>query len=220
MLKAGAISLSILFLASLGFGQDTRFDASINGGEAFTNTITGNGIKQGATAGAEIFGSFRYHFKPKHSMLFTYGRTRNSQTYLANNNFHVVNSISEISGTYMFSPWPDRKWEPFFVAGGGALIFKPDTTWVFFPDLPNNVPDRVQVNLGASSQTEIAFHYGVGVDYRVPRTTRISLRIQYRGFLYKAPDFHVEPNSGSTVSFFTGGRQHMAIPSIGLLYRF
>jgi hypothetical protein len=120
----------------------------------------------------------------------------------------------------MFSPFPTSKFQPFVLAGGGALIFSPSSTWVFFPNLPDNMPDRVEVNLGASKQTQLAFLYGVGVDYKLPRFSRLSLRMQYRGFLYKAPDFNVNQNSGSQVNFFTGARGHMAEPSIGFVFRF
>lgn len=221
MLKvAGTALAGILFLTSIALGQDGRFDASINGGEVFTNTASGNSVVQSATAGLNIFGTFRYKLKAKHSLVLNYGRARDSQTYLAGNNFHVLNSTSEVTGGYMFSPFPNRKFEPFFLAGGGALIFSPSSTWVFFPDLPNNVPNRVMVNLGAVRQTELAFLYGLGVDYRLPKVSRLSLRLQYRGLLYKAPDFKVDQNAGSTVSFFTGGKGHMAEPSVGFVFRF
>jgi hypothetical protein len=218
--RAGTALAGIVFLTSMALGQDGRFDASINGGEAFTNTVTGNSVKQSATAGATIFGTFRYKLRAKHSLLFNYGRTKNSQTYLAGDNFHVQGTISEVSGAYLFSPFPKAKFEPFFLAGGGALIFSPGTTWVFFPNLPNNMTNHVQVNLGASRQTELAFLYGLGVDYRVPWFPKLSLRLQYRGFLYKAPDFNVNANSGSAVNFFTGDKGHMAEPSAGLVFRF
>jgi len=221
MLKRAGIALTVMFfLTSSALGQDGRFDASINGGEVFTNTASGNAVTQNATAGPVIFGTFRYNLKAKHSLIFNYGRKRNSQTYLAGGNFHVLNSISEVSGAYVFSPFPNGKFEPFILAGGGVLIFGPSSTWDFFPNLPDNVPDRVQVNLGAAKQTELAFLYGLGVDYRLPKFSRLSLRLQYRGFLYKAPDFKIDANSGSTVSFFTGGRQHMAEPSVGIVFRF
>ncbi|MFZ0284963.1 MAG: outer membrane beta-barrel protein [Terriglobales bacterium] len=207
------------FLTALAAGQDERFDASINGGEVFTNTPSGNSIVQSATAGPSIFGTFRYKFRPRHSLVFNYGRSKNSQTYLAANNFHVQDSISEVSGAYMFS-FTKGSFEPFVLAGGGMLRFGPSNTWVVFPDLPGNVPDRVQVYLGASSQTQLTFLYGLGADYRLPWFSRLSLRLQYRGFLYKAPDFNVNANSGSQISFFTGAKEHMAQPSIGFVYRF
>ena len=229
MVKRAEIALAVrffltsflaFFLTGAAFGQDGRFDAGINGGAAFTSTASGNSVVQSATAGMNIFGTIRYKFKPQHSLIFNYGRTRDSQTYQAGNNFHVLNSISEVSGAYMYRPFTKGKFEPFVLAGGGALIFSPSSTWVFFPDLPNNVPNRIQVNLGAASQTQLAFLYGLGADYRLPMFSKFSLRLQYRGFLYKAPDFKVDQNSGSEVNFFTGGKQHMAEPSIGIVYRF
>ena len=221
MLKRAGTALAVLFfLTSIAFGQDGRFDASINGGAAFTTTTTGNAITQGSTVGPIIFGTFRYKVRPKHSLVFNFGRARDSQTYLAGDNFHVVNSIYEFSGGYVFSPYPKAKFSPFFQVGGGALVFSPSSTWVFFPNLPNNVLDRVQVNLGASTQTELAFMYGLGVDYQLPRYSKFALRMQYHGFLYKAPDFKVDANSGSMVNFFTGGKEHMAVPSIGIVFKF
>ena len=60
MLKRAVIALAvILFLTSSALSQDGRFDASINGGEAFTNTASGNAVVQSATAGPVIFGTFR-----------------------------------------------------------------------------------------------------------------------------------------------------------------
>ncbi len=227
MLKRVRVALAVTiflisaFLTSIALGQDGRFDASINGAEVFTNTASGNAVVQSATAGFNAFGTFRYKLRPKHSLIFNYGRTRNSQTYQTiGNDFHVLNSISEVSGAYVFSPFTKGKFAPFVLAGGGALIFNPSSTWVFFPDLPFNMLDRVQVNLGAAKQTELAFLYGLGVDYKLPRLSKLSLRMQYRGFLYKAPDFKVDANAGSQVNFFTGGKEHMAEPSIGFVYRF
>jgi hypothetical protein len=221
MLKWAGVALAVMFvLTSIALSQDGRFDASINGGATFTSTASGNSVTQGATSGLNVFGTFRYKYKARHSLVVNFGRARNSQTFLAGDNFHVLNSIAEYTGGYMFSPWPKGKVEPFFLAGGGALIFSPSSTWVFFPDLPNNVLDRVQVNLGAAKQTEVAFLYGLGIDYKLPKVSRLSLRLQYRGFLYKAPDFKVDANAGSTVSFFTGGKEHMAEPSVGLVFRF
>jgi hypothetical protein len=74
--------------------------------------------------------------------------------------------------------------------------------------------------LHAAKQTQLAVQYGLGVDYRIPSLTRLALRLQYRGFLYKDPDFKIDANSGSAVTFFTGARSHMAEPSVGLVFRF
>jgi hypothetical protein len=222
MLKRAGIALAVtLFFTAMALGQNGHFDASVNGGAGFTNTASGNFVQQSATTGANVFGTIRFKFRPRHSFIFNYGRSNNSQTFQAGDNFHVMNTISEYTGAYMFSPLHNPgRFDPFFLAGGGGLSFDPSTTWVFFPDLANGTPNHVQVNLGAVKQTQLAFLYGLGVDYRLPKVPRLALRLQYRGLLYKAPDFKVDGTAGGGVSFFTGSRGHMAEPSIGLVFRF
>jgi hypothetical protein len=222
MLKtAGAAFAVALLFTTLSFAQGGRFDVSINGAGVFTSESSGNGVTQSATNGANFFGTFRFRFKPKHSFIFNYGHARNSQIFdAAANNFHVQNSIAEYGGAYVFSPLRKGSFEPFFLAGAAALRFSPDSTWVFFPDLPDGTHNRVQVNVNATTQTQVAFLYGLGLDYRLPHFSRFALRLQYRGFLYKAPDFHVDASSGNLLSFFTGGKAHMAEPSVGLVFRF
>lgn len=222
MLKRAGIALAVTLLwTSMAHGQGGHFDASFNGGATFTNTASGNFVTQSATSGLNIFGTFRFKFNPKHSVAFNYGRSKNSQTYQTGDDFHVLNTIAEISGTYMFSPFhKGGKFNPFFLAGGGVLRFDPNSTWVFFPDLADGTHNRVQVNLGAVKQTQLTFIYGLGMDYQLPKVSRLALRVQYRGFVYKAPDFKVDQNSGSAVSFFTGARGHMAVPSVGLVFSF
>jgi len=218
MLKqAGAVLAAVLFFASISLSQDNHLDASANGAGVFTKQSEGNGVTQSATVGMNIFGTFRVRFRPKHSFVFNYGRAKNSQTYQAGDNFHVLTTISEYSGAYVYSPARKGRFEPFVLAGVAALRFSPRSTWVFFPPLPNNIPNNVQVNLGAVKQTEAAFLYGVGVDYQLPVFRRFALRLQYRGFLYREPDFKV---NSSTLNFFTGAYGHMAEPSLGLVFKF
>ena len=220
MLKqAGLVATALFLFTALGLSQDEGlFDASINGAGVFTKQSDGNGIKQTATAGSNYFGTFRFRFRPKHSLIFNYGRAKNSQVYQTGFDFHVLTTITEYSGAYVYSPFQKGKFEPFVLVGGGVLAFNPQSTWVVLPDFVNNVPNRVQINLNAAKQTEPAVLYGAGVDYRLAQ--RIALRLQYRGFLYNAPDFKVNTTSGSAVSFFTGSKGHMADPSIGLVFRF
>jgi opacity protein-like surface antigen len=209
----------VFLLASLALSQDAgHFDASFNGAGVFTKESDGNGIKQSATAGSNYFGTFRFKFKPKHSFIFDYGRAKNSQVYQTGFDFHVLTTISEYSGAYVYSPLQKGRFQPFVLVGGGVLRFNPRSTWVVLPDFAKNVPNRVQINLNATKQTELAFLYGAGVDYRL--SPRFAVRLQYRGFVYRAPDLKVTTASGGAVSFFTGSNGHMAEPSIGLVFRF
>ena len=222
MLKTGSAALAVALLFNpLCFAQGGRFDLSVNGGGVFTSESSGNSVTQSATNGANFFGTFRFRVKPNHSFIFNYGHARDSQIFdVGGNNFHVLNSIAEYSGAYMFSPLRKGSFEPFVLAGAAALRFSPDSSWIFFSDLPDGTPNRVQVNINAKTQTQVAFLYGLGLDYRLPHFSRFSLRLQYRGLLYNAPDFHVDASSGNLLNFFTGAKGHMAEPSVGLVFRF
>jgi len=221
MLKqAGAVLVSLTFLTSIGLAQDNRFDFSLNGAGIFTKQSSGNGITQTATDGGGGFATIRVRFNPKHSFVFTYGRYKNSQIYQSIDNFHILTNISEYSFAYMFTPFQKGRFEPFLLAGVAPLRFSPRSTWVFFPPLPGNILNNIQIDLNANKQTQLGFLYGLGVDYRVPYFTRVAVRLQYRGILYKQPDFDIDANHGSTLSFFTGARGHMAEPAVGLVFRF
>ncbi len=217
--KARFIVAVFALYATAAFAQDGRFDVSANMGAIFTKSSTGNSITQSATVGGNPFFTFRYKLAPKHSVVFTYGRGRDSQTYRSSFDFHEITHITEYSGAYMFSPFQKGRFQPFATVGAGVLKFNPQSTWVILPDYAGNIPNRVQTSVGATSQTRPAFLYGVGVDYTLPRVSHFALRLQYRGFLYSNPDFNVN-SSTSSVSFFTGTKGHMAEPSLGLVFRF
>jgi hypothetical protein len=224
--KSAAAALLLLGLASsISVAQDGHFDVSANAESIFTKQSSGNGITQSATIGLGAFGSFRIKFTPRHAFVFSYGRQKDSQTYQSIYDFHILTNLTEYSFAYMFTPFPqglsrDPKFKPFLLAGVADLGFNPRTTWIFFPPLPHNIPDNIEVNVRALKQTEVGFVYGGGFDYPVPRFSRFSLRFQYRGFVYNAPDFKVDAASGNTFSLFTGARGHMAEPSGGIVFRF
>lgn len=220
MLKQAGVLAGLIFLTSIGFAQDGHFDFSLNAAGVFTKQSSGNGITQKATDGGGGFGTIRARFNPKHSFVFNYGRYKNSQVYQSIDNFHILANISEYSFAYMFTPFQKGRFEPFVLAGVGALRLSPRSTWVFFPPLTGGIPNNIQINLNATKQTQLGYLYGLGVDYRIPYFTRLALRLQYRGILYKEPDFNIDANHGSTLSFFTGARGHMAEPSVGLVFRF
>jgi opacity protein-like surface antigen len=82
---------------------------------------------------------------------------------------------------------------PYALAGGGAMIFDPRDT--------NSV----------SKQTRGSFVYGAGAD--MPLAMHIAIRAEYRGFVYKVPDFGMSP---LRMDKFT----HAAVPSAGLVFTF
>lgn len=64
---------------------------------------------------------------------------------------------------------------------------------------------------GATTETRGAFVYGAGADYAFTR--HISLRAEYRGYLYKAPDFNL-------TRLNTDSWTHIAQPSDGIVFVF
>lgn len=208
MRRAGLAIATLLVwnsLAPAALAQDSqRIEVSVNAAGVFTKTATStNGVVSDMpTNSLGVVGSVRYHFTPMHSVELSLGHTNNSQVFVVPpDSFRIATSILEYSGAYVFSPFATKKWEPFVLGGIGGLRFSPGNTYI----------DGFQASLGAVQQTSLAFLYGGGADYHLWR--QLKLRLQYRGFLYKNPDFNVLP-------LFTGARGHIAEPSIGLAVKF
>jgi opacity protein-like surface antigen len=200
--KAGITAAALFLLTSVGMAQDNRFDVSLNVVGVLSKHSEGSGIVLAPTQAGGFLGTIRLRFTPKASVEMNYGRTKNAQIYSAPPfDFRIQSTVSEFTGAFLFSPFQTAKLEPFLVAGTGVLVFNPDATFI------NSNPG----SLGAVRQNEIAWLYGVGADYRF--FSRFSLRLQYRGLFYSAPDFRV-------TRLFTGSKGHMAEPSAGIVFRF
>jgi len=217
MLRTSGMAVAaILFFTSIGLGQDNRFDVSLNGGAALTKQSQVNGTTLTPTNSLNILVTGRYRFSARSSVEVNYAHTSNSQIYFASPlTYRINNSIGEYSGAYAFSFMQSARIEPFVLAGAAALIF--------YPSYDTNTINGVLTTIPASQQTRPAFLYGGGLDYRIfsrlPFIRRssvsdhLALRLQYRGLLYKAPDFKVQ-------NLFTGDRGHMAEPMIGVVVKF
>jgi hypothetical protein len=212
--KAGLLSAALLLFTGLSRSQDNRYDVSVNAAGVFTKQSTGNGTTQTATKAAGYFATARLRFTPRSSIAVNYARVKNSQMYVSGiSDYRIQGLISEFTGAYVYSFLQSDRREAFAFGGGGVLVFNPSITQV------NTVP----MSVGAVRQTKPAFLYGLGVDYRVfsiiPIVSRfrwsskLAIRLQYRGLVYKAPSFDV-PN------LFTGALGHMAEPSGGIVFKF
>src|SRR5581483_3784915 len=207
MLKIG-LSAVVLVLLCVQFAaaQDDvgHFDASISWGAVFNKSSSSamNGVTVSPTSSGVILGTFRFRFNRMSGIEANGARTDNSQDYiLGPDDYRVQSSITEISAPYTFSPFHFQKLDPFLLAGGGALRFSPGNQFI----------DGNSSSFGAARQTSMAFLYGGGLDYRLWK--RLSLRLQYRGLIYKEPTFHL-------AQFVTGVKGHMAEPSAGIVFNF
>ncbi len=204
MPRKARLAVIILALVSFAQAQDVgHFEVSLGVGGVFSSKSSANsGTTLKPTNSGAILATFRFRFNRMHSLEANFGHTMNSQVFLlAPNNFRVPAGITEFSGAYVFSPFQTARIEPFLFGGAGALRFNPGNTSI----------DGFQAAFGATRQTSLAFLYGAGADYRLWRV--LGLRLQYRGLIYKAPDFNLQ-------NLFTGARGHMAEPSVGIVFKF
>ena len=206
MKRAVLAIAAILVLVSLAPAQDDEghFDASIGYTGVFSKTSSaslGNTTLKPTTSGG-VLGTFRYRFNHRHGIAVNIGHTDNSQVFtIPPDTLRVSTGITEFSGAYVFSPFQSKRIDPFVLAGAGMLRFNPGDQSI----------DGFQSSFGAQPQTSLTFLYGGGADYRLWKA--LALRVQYRGLIYKVPDFKV-PN------LFLGVYGHMAEPSVGIVFKF
>jgi outer membrane immunogenic protein len=201
--RCSIVVVCLIFLSSLGFTQDSRSQIAVSGIGVFPKQTSGNDVLQDPTNSGGVLASYRYALRAHSSVEVNYSFTRNTQYYT------IIGSatgpiaaqqanVHELTGAYVLHADRSRRVAPFVLAGAGALIFSPIT-------------NATNASFGSSSQTTATFLYGVGLDYRLVHN--LGLRFQYRGLIYKAPDFGVSDIS-------TGGWSHSAEPSVGLTFRF
>jgi opacity protein-like surface antigen len=204
MLKqAGVVVAALLLLTSAAVAQDGgRWEVSLSDGAAFSKQTSGNNIVLAPTQNNVFVAGVRLLLPAKSALEVDFGRAKNSQKYATGGlDYRIQSTIVEFSGAYVFRPFETKKLRPFAMVGMAGLVFTPNATLI----------DETPQSLGAGRQIRSAVLYGGGVDYHL--YSLLSVRLQYRGLVYSTPDFKV-PN------LFTGGRGHMAEPSIGLVVRF
>jgi opacity protein-like surface antigen len=193
-------SVAIAFGASAA-AQESRSEVSVQGTGFFTKDATGQGTTQRATNTGGFLVGYRYHFNRWLAGEGVYGYGRNSQEYLvAGGLSRIQSNVHQATGGLVFTlPAPARfRLHPYVLAEGGALVFDP--TGNAFGSVP-----------GAQRQTVGVFSYGGGADF--PLVNHVSLRAEYRGLVYSAPDFGLRALNTNTIT-------HTVQPSAGIVFRF
>jgi outer membrane immunogenic protein len=200
--RALVVGAALFFLTSAGWGQDGKFDVSVNMGEALSKTTSGNQIVLGPTQNAAFVGSLAMHLSTATALQLNFGHVDNSQIYAVGvDQFRVITTITEFSGDFVFTPIRKDRYKVFVFGGAGALVFNPTATLI----------DETSQVIGATRQTRVGVLYGGGADYRL--LSRLAFRLQYRGLLYSPPDFGV-------ANLFTGGRGSLGEPTVGFVFNF
>lgn len=177
-----SVLLFVLFSAQCIFWGDRasaqslkNFDAAVNVFGQSTGTSNGNGIRDAASESMGGLATFRQSFKPWLGYEVNYSYTRFSETY-STQYFHVQDNVHEATGAYLFQAPKLFGFQPFAAAGTGWLLFLPTTA-------------GGQHN---HQQGRVPLLYELGVNHPI-LTDHFGARFEYRGLVYKAPDFN-QPN--------------------------
>ena len=151
-----------------------------------------------ATKSGGLLVGYSYQFNKWAGAEGNYGYSRNMSNYFGSiGQTSVQANIHELTGSFVAHiPVNTRSVRPYALAGAGALIFDPT--------------DRFLVN-GIARQTKATFVYGGGVNFDL--THNFGVRAEYRGLIFKAPDFTVDALNLDKVT-------HLAQPSVGFFVRF
>jgi len=179
--------------------QEVRNEVTVQGSGLFKKQTTADGITNEPTNSGGVMAGYRFNLKNWLAVEGDYDYFRNSEKFLSSSGTTFIPmNVHAATGTAIVK-LPSFKMpavkivSPFVLAGGGAMFFDPRG-------------DSVN-----KEQTRGAFVYGGGFD--VPMAKHIAVRAQYRGFVYKIPDFEM---TSLKVDKYT----HSAVPSVGLVFTF
>jgi len=152
-----------------------------------------------ATKSGGLLVGYSYQFNSWAGAEGNYGYTQNTQNYMASVGQSIRSDFHEITGAFVAHiPVKVRSVRPYALAGAGALVFNP-------------TDDAKRMNSAIDRQTKAAFVYGGGVDFDI--TSNFGVRAEYRGLVYKVPDFQLDALNLDKVT-------HLAQPSVGFFFRF
>jgi opacity protein-like surface antigen len=192
-MKRIAVVLSMMLaMGSLVWAQEAKNEVTIQGSGFFTKDSTGKGVENDSTNSGGFLAGYRYNLNHRLALEGDYDYFRNAQDY-PKSGTQIKTNVSAITGAAVAKLPKFGVLKPYVLAGGGGIIFD-----------PHNVKS-------IETQARGSFVYGAGTDVSV--TKHVAFRAQYRGLVYKTPDFDL---SNLKTDKFT----HSAVPSAGLVFSF
>jgi opacity protein-like surface antigen len=191
----------VVILLTLGAtAQENRSEVSVQGTGFFTRDTNGQGISRSTSETGGFVVGYRYHLNHWLAAEGNYGYDRNTQKYFGSfGESRVQANVHTATADLVVNlPLGFRRVSTYALAGGGGLVFDPTG---------NNGGSAP----GAATQGRGAFLYGGGADYALSR--HFSIRAEYRGFVYKNPDFGLR-------ALNTNSWTHTAQPSAGIVFHF
>jgi opacity protein-like surface antigen len=199
MKKLTELAIILVFFGISSWAQEVRHEVTLQGSGFFQKQTTAGGITNEATNSGGVMAGYRFNLKNWLAVEGDYDYFRNHETFSGNGgttyipmNVHAATGVAIVKLPTFKVP-AVKIVSPFVLAGGGAMFFDPRGGSI------------------GNEQTRAAFVYGGGFD--VPMSKHFLLRAQYRGFVYKTPDFEM---TSLKVDKYT----HSAVPSAGLVFTF
>ena len=197
-----AIAAFLVFSTTAMAQVEQHSQVSIQGTALVTKDTNAdsNPLSQRTTKSGGFLLGYSYQFNKWAGAEGNYGYTQNT-LYTAGSfgRSSIRSDFHEITGSFVVHiPVSARGLRPYALAGAGALIFNP-------------TDDAKRMNTGIDQQTKAAFVYGGGVDFDI--TSNFGVRAEYRGLVYKVPDFQLDALNLDKVT-------HLAQPSVGFFFRF
>lgn len=205
MMLLGAL---LVCTAAVGYAQESRQDVSASAYGVFSPEVHGpGGVTEQGTGALGFLGSYRYSVTPRSALELNYSFLQNSHRYgnpsfnlnEANVPIYVHSRQQEISGAYVYSR-NYKRYNPFLEVGVGAMLFSP-------------IQDFGTQVLSLKRNTSIGALFGGGLAYEI--SPSFDVRVEYRGFLLKAPDFGAPGGE-----FKTNRYEVLSMPAIGMAYHF
>lgn len=190
--------------ATAAFGQESRQDFSVSAEAIAGPQVYGNTVTQTSTVSGGFLASYRYMVTPRSALELNYGWAHNSQIFsgasgtLPPTGIRVHTRQQEFSAAYVYTR-NYRNFNPFAEVGLGVLTFTP------LRDAGTQTLDVTKSN------KNIGALFGLGLAYEL--SPSFDIRLEYRGFLAKAPSFN-------DATFKTGRYEWFSIPTIGIAYHF
>ncbi len=199
MKKLTELAMILVLFGISSWAQEFRHEVTVQGSGFFNKETTDGGITNQPTNSGGVMVGYRFNLKNWLAVEGDYDYFRNSQKFLTSSDTTFIPmNVHAATGTAIvklpsFKAPAVKIVSPFVLAGGGTMLFDPRGGSL------------------SKEQTRGTFVYGGGFD--VPMAKHIALRAEYRGFVYKTPDFEM---TSLKVDKYT----HSAVPSAGLVFTF
>ena len=195
MILFGALMLS----AAAGYAQESRQDVSISGFDLLGPQVNGYAVVLNPSTSAGVLASYRFLLTPRSALEANYGFAQYTNYYRCCGNYTqnpIHSRNQEASVAYVFG-LSYKRYNPFVEAGVGAIFFTPILSGSYALDVKQT--------------TNIGGLFGGGLAYEL--SPSFDVRVEYRGFLVKAPSFGVS-------NFQTNRYEVITMPTAGIAYHF